>query len=100
MGTFYPSPLNHSFLVLPYLGVRGGAKEVRLDLSVVLNKHMVVRHLHRHRTSGGDEAVLPPIFSKDLGIPGTLEVEYLGLLWENLQYTTAIPAGGTGLRGL
>ena len=97
VGTFYPSPLNHSFLVLPYLGIRGGAKEVCLDLSVVLNKHMVVRHLHWHRTSGGDEAVLPPIYSKDPGIPGTLEVGYLGPLWENSQYTTAVPAGGTGL---
>ena len=100
VGTFYPSPLNHSFLVLPYLGVRGGAKEVCLDLSVVLNKHMVVRHLHWCRTSGGDEAVLPPIYSKDPGIPGTLEVGYLGPLWENSQYTTAVPAGGTGLQGI
>ena len=80
VGTFYPSPLNHSFLVLPYLGVRGGVKEVCLDLSVVLNKHMVVRHLHWCRTSGGDEVVLPPIYSKDPGIPGTLEVGYLGPL--------------------
>ena len=80
MGTFYPSPLNHSFLVLPYLSVCGGAKEVCLDLLVVLNKHMVVRHLHRHRTSGGYEAVLPPIYSKDPGILGTLEVGYLGPL--------------------
>ena len=67
VGTFYPSQLNHSFLVLPYLGVRGGVKEVCLDLSVVLNKHMVVRHLHRRRTSGGDEVVLPPIYSKGPG---------------------------------
>ena len=44
----------------------------------------------------GGEAVLPPIYSKDPGIPGTLEVGYLGPLWENSQYTTAIPAGGTG----
>ena len=100
VGTFYPSPLNHSFLVLPYLGVRGGAKEVRLDLSVVLNKHMVVRRLHQCQTSGGDEAVLPPIYSKDPGIPGTLEVGYLGPLWENSQYITAVPARGTGLRGV
>ena len=39
----------------------------------------------------------PPIYSKDPGIPGTLEVGYLGPLWENSQYTTAVPAGGTGL---
>ena len=43
---------------------------------------------------GGDEAVLPPIHSKDPGIPGTLEVGYLGPLLENSQYTTAVPAGG------
>ena len=97
MGTFYPSPLNHSFLVLPYLGIGGEVKEVHLDLSVVLNKHMVVRCLHRRRTSGGNQAVLPPIYSKDPGIPGTLEVGYLGPLWENSQYTTSVPAGGTGL---
>ena len=97
VGTFYPSPLNHSFLVLSYLGVCGGAKEVCLDLSMVLNKHMVVRHLHRRQMSGGDEVVLPPIYSKDPGVPGTLEVGYLGPLWENSQYTTAVPARGTGL---
>ena len=97
VGTFYPSPLNHSFLVLPYLGIRGGAKEVCLDLLVVLNKHMVVRRLHRRRTSGGDEVVLLPIYLKDPGVPGTLEVGYLGPLWENLQYTTSVPARGTGL---
>ena len=44
--TFYPSPLNDSFLVLPYLGAHG-EKKVRLDMSVVLNRHMVVRRLHR-----------------------------------------------------
>ena len=97
VGTFYPSPLNHSFLVLPYLSVRGGVKEEHLDLLVVLNKHMVVRHLHWHWTSGGYETVLPPIYSKDPGVPGTLEVGYLGPLWENSQYTTAVPARGTGL---
>ena len=59
VGTFYPSPLNHSFLVLPYLSVCGGAKEVCLDLSVVLNKHMVVRRLHQHRTSGGIRRCCP-----------------------------------------
>ena len=80
VGTFYPSPLNHSFLVLPSLGICGGVKEVCLDLSVVLKKYMVVRRLHRCRTSGGVEAVLPPIYSKDPGIPGTLEVGYLGPL--------------------
>ena len=44
--TFYPSLLNHSFLVLPYLGARG-VKKVHLDTSIALNKHMVVRCLHQ-----------------------------------------------------
>ena len=95
-NTFYPSPLNHSFLVLPYLGA-SGAKKVRLDTSVVLNKHMVVRHLHQCQTRGGDEEVLPPIYSKDPSLPGTLEVGYMGPMWKNMQYTAAIPTGGTGL---
>ena len=98
-NTFYPSLLNHSFLVLPYLGAHG-AKKVRLDTSIALNKHIVVRRLHRCRTKGGDEAVLPPIYSKDPSLPGTLEVGYMGPMWENTQYTAAVPTGGTGLLGV
>ena len=99
-GTFYPSPLNHSYLVLPYLRVKGEEKKVRLDLSVALNHHMVVRCLHRHQGAGGDEAVLPPIYSKDPGIPRMLAVGYLGPMWKNTQYTSAMPTGGTGLQGM
>ena len=99
VNTFYPSPLNHSFLVLPYFSITGKTKKACLDVSVVLNKHMVARHLHQHPTPGGDEAVLPPIYSKDPGIPGTLEVGYLGPLWANSQWTAAVPNGGTGLQG-
>ena len=99
-GTYYPSPLNHSFLVLPYLRIKGEVKKVHLDLSVVLNQHMVVRHLHWHQTVGGDEAVVPPIFSKDPGIPRTLEVGYMGPMWKNTQYISAIPTGGTGMWGM
>ena len=99
METFYPSPLNHSYLVLPYLRVKGEEKKVRLDLSVALNHHMVVRHLHRCQGTGGDEAVLPPIYSKDPGVPGPLAVRYMGPMWKNTQYTSAVPTGGTGLQG-
>ena len=99
-GTYYPSPLNHSFLVLPYLHIKGEVKKVRLDLLVVLNQHMVVRCLHRHWTMGGDEAVVPPIFSKVPGIPGTLEVGYMGPMWKNTQYISAVPTGGTGMQGM
>ena len=98
--TFYPSPLNDTFLVLPYAGTKGVAKKVRLDLSVVHNKHMVVRHLHRCPTPEGDEVVLPPLYSKDPGIPGTLPVGYLSPLWTNTEYTAAVPDGGSGLLGV
>ena len=97
--TFYPSPLNDSFLVLPFLGARG-AKKVRLDTSIALNRHMVVRHLHQRRTQGGDEAVLPPIYNKDPSLPGTLPVGYMGPMWTNVQYTASVPTGGTGLLGV
>ena len=70
-----------------------------VDLSVVFNQHMVVRHLHQRQAMGEDEAVLPPIYSKDPGIPGILEVGYMGPMWNNTQYTSAMPNGGTGLQG-
>ena len=46
VGTFYPSPLNHSYLVLPYFHLRGEEKKVRLDMSVLWNRHMLVRRPH------------------------------------------------------
>ena len=70
-----------------------------LDLSVAFNQHMVVRRLHWRQGVGGDEAVLPPIYSKDPGIPGILAVGYMGPMWNNTQYTSAVPTGGTGLQG-
>ena len=42
----------------------------------------------------------PYILKGFLGIPGTLEVGYLGPMWENTQYTAVVPTGGTGLRGV
>ena len=74
-------------------------KKVCLDLLVVLNQHMVVRHLHWCQTTGGDEAMLPPLYSKDPGIPGTLEVGYMGPMWKNTQYISAVPTRGTGMQG-
>ena len=67
---------------------------------MVLNRHMVVRRLHRRPTPEGDKVVLPPIYSKDPGIPGTLPVGYLSPLWTNSQYTVAVPNGGNGLQGV
>ena len=99
VGTFYPSPLNHSYLALPYFCQWGEEKKVGLDMPIMLNRHMLVRCLHQWQTDGGNEAVLPPIFSKDPGVPGTLEVGYMGPMWTNTQYTSAVPTGGTGLQG-
>ena len=70
-----------------------------LDMMVAFNKHIVVRHLYQRPAQGGDEVVLPPIFSKDPTMPGTLEVGYLGPLWNNTEYMTIMPPGGTGLFG-
>ena len=96
-GTFYPSPLNDSFLVLPYFAFPDEEKKVHLDSTIGLNKHFIVRRLHRHQMPGGDEAVLPPTYSKDPGIPGSLKVGYMGPMWTNTEHVTVMPEGGTGL---
>ena len=44
--------------------------------------------------------VLPPIYHKDPSLPFTLEVGYMGPMWKNMQYTMAVPTGGTGLLGV
>ena len=94
---FYPSPLNDSFLILPYFAFPGKQKKVHLNAAIGLNKHFVVRRLHRRRAPGGDLAVLPPIYSKDPSVPGTLEVGYMGPMWANTVHVTVMPEGGTGL---
>ena len=96
-NTFYPSPLNDSFLILPYFAFPGEEKKVHLDATVGLNKHFVVRRLHRRQMPDGDQAVLPPIYSKDPGIPGTLKVGYMGPMWTNTEHVMVMPEGGTGL---
>ena len=70
--TFYPSLLNDSFLVLPYLGACG-EKKVHLDMSVVLNRHMVVRRLHQMPSPEEEmRQSYPPSTSKDPSLPFTL----------------------------
>ena len=95
--TFYPSPLNNSYLVLPFFCLRGEPRKVRLDTPINFNRCLVARRLHRRQTPGGDEAVLPPIFSKDPSVPGTLQVGYMGPMWLNTKYTLTVPTGGAGL---
>ena len=95
--TFYPSPLNDSYLVLPFFCLRGEPRKVRLDTPINFNRCLVARRLHRRQTPGGDEAVLPPVFSKDPNVPGTLQVGYMGPMWLNTEYTSTLPTGGAGL---
>ena len=95
--TFYPSPLNDSYLVLPFFCLRGEPRKVRLDTPINFNRCLVARRLHRRQTPGGDEAVLPPVFSKDPSVPGTLQVGYMGPMWLNTEYTSTVPTGGAGL---
>ena len=45
-GRFYPSPINHAYLVLPYLAKKGKPKKLRLDLVMCYNRHLMVRRLH------------------------------------------------------
>ena len=46
-GRYYPSSVNHAYLVLPYLGRKGTPKKLRLDVAMCYNCQLVVRRLHR-----------------------------------------------------
>ena len=45
-GGFYPSAINHAYLVLPYCGRKGKPKQLRLDLAICYNDTLLVRQLH------------------------------------------------------
>ena len=42
-GRYYPSTVNHAYLVLPYLGKKGTPKKLRLDVAMCYNRQLVVR---------------------------------------------------------
>ena len=96
-GRFYPSAVNHAYLVLPYYGNKGKPKKLRLDLAMCYNRHLLVRRLHRWEGKLGDLALLPPVFSTDPTLPILLPVGYIGELWLNDILNAPVAAGGTGL---
>ena len=77
-GRYYPSMVNHAYLVMPYLGKKGNPKKLRLDLVMCYNCHLVVRRLHRWEGKLGDLALLLPVFSRDPTVPVLLPVGYIG----------------------
>ena len=96
-GRFYPSPINHAYLVLPYLAKKGKPKKLCLDLAMCYNCHLVVPRLHRWPGNLGDLVLLPPVFSRDPTAPILLPVRYIGELWLNDIFNTPVDAGGSGL---
>ena len=96
-GRFYPSPINHTYLVLPYLAKKGKPKKLCLDLAMCFNCHLVVCRLHRWPGNLGDLALLPPVFSRDPTAPILLPVGYIGELWLNNIFNTPVDAGGSRL---
>ena len=96
-GRFYPSPINHTYLVLPYLAKKGKLKKLRLDLVMCYNRHLMVRWLTRWPGNLGDLALLLPVFSRDPTAPILLPVGYIGELWLNDIFNMPVDAGGSGL---
>ena len=96
-GRFYPSTINHTYLVLPYLAKKGNPKKLRLDLAMCYNRHLVVRRLHRWEGKFGDLALLPPVFSRDPTALILLPVGYIGELWLNDMFNMPVDAGSSGL---
>ena len=96
-GRFFPSPINHAYLVLPYLAKKGKPKKLRLDLAMCYNCHLMVCWLHRWPGNLGDLALLPPVFSRDPTAPILLPVGYIGELWLNDIFNMPVDAGSSGL---
>ena len=96
-GRYYPSTVNHTYLVMPYLGKRETPKKLRLDVAMCYNRHLMVRRLHRWEGRLGDLALLPPVFSRDPTVPILLPVGYIGELWLNEFFNMPVAAGSSGL---
>ena len=96
-GGFYPSIINHAYLVLPYCGSKGKPKQLRLGLTICFNSTLLVCRLHRWEGKHGDLALLPPVFLTDPTLPILLPVGYIGKLWVNATYIMPVPASGTGM---
>ena len=96
-GRFFPSPINHAYLVLPYLTKKGKPKKLRLDLVMCYNCHLVVCQLNRWPGTLGDLVLLPPVFSRDPTAPILLPVGYIGELWLNSIFNMPVDAGSSGL---
>ena len=96
-GRFYPSMINHAYLVLPYLAKKGNLKKLRLDLAMCYNRHLVVRRLHWWEGKFGDLVLLPPVFSRDPTTPILLPVGYISELWLNDVFNMPVDAGSSGL---
>ena len=96
-GRYYPSAVNHAYLLLPYRGKKGTPKKLRLDVAMCYNCQLVVRRLHRWQVRLGDLALLPPVFSRDPTIPILLPVGFIGELWLNDFFNMPVTAGGSGM---
>ena len=96
-GRFYPSMINYTHLVLPYVAKKGKPTKLRLYLVMCYNHHLMVRRLHRWQGNLGDLVLLPPVFSIDPTLPILLPVGYISELWLNDIFNTPVAAGGSGL---
>ena len=96
-GRYFPSSVNHAYLVLPYVSKKGTPEKLRLDMAMCYNCQLVVRRLHRWQGRLGDVALLPPVFSRDPTIPIQLPVGFIGELWLNDFFNTPVAAGGLGM---
>ena len=96
-GWYFPSSMNHAYLVLPYVGKKGTPKKLRLDLAMCYNHQLVVCRLHRWQGRLGDVALLPPVFYRDPTIAIQLPVGFIGELWLNDYLNTPVTAGGLGM---
>ena len=96
-GRYFPSSVNHAYLVLPYIGKKGTPKKLHLDVVMCYNHQLVVCWLHRWQGRLGNMALLPPVFSRDPTVPILLPVGFISKLWLNDFLNTPVIAGSLGV---
>ena len=96
-GQYYPSSVNHAYLVLPYISKKGTPKKLHLDVAMCYNCQLMVCRLYRWQGRLGDVVLLPPVFSRDPTVPILLPVGFIGELWLNDFLNTPVAVGDTGM---
>ena len=85
---FYPCPTHDAALVLPFSMGQDGPI-LHLNTPICHCNKFTIRSLHQWVCLYGHAMVLPPLYSRDSGLPNVYALEELPMLWTNTEYLAA-----------